>query len=285
MQVRISSVAISVQRCTGIGCYPLSGVYRDKLIIIHMLGGMSCLDGVQCFFRQERDGRGGGSEQRQEVLRAATCASVYEPSLSDLPDSEASGVKEGADVDNVCVQESEITEGLLDEDVALDGVVSTLSEVTVWSPPCSASTILQAAPVTKALRCDTPRSSETRIKEKPLHIEEYCHVEEKPLHIECHDQKFEDTSEKSGSPSPAGGRRPQKIQNLKCQVKRGDSPWSSVTPLGELTMVGNHIWYGPGTQSSSPHDIIPNAAAAMRSLHLLAAEAQAKFYESARYHS
>ena len=97
---------------------------------------MSCLDGLQCLFRQEQDGRGGGSEQRQEVLRAATGASVYEPSLSDLPDSEASGVKEGAAVDNVCVEDYEIMVGLPVEDVALDGVACMICGLNIYGVVC-----------------------------------------------------------------------------------------------------------------------------------------------------
>ncbi len=119
---------------------------------------MSFLDCLHCFFRQEeQDGREG------------------EPGLSDSRDSEPSGVKEGAAVDNVYVEDYEIMEGLLVEDVALDGVASTLSEVTVFFPPCSAPAILQVAPATKALRSDPPCSSETRFKPKPESIVEYCH--------------------------------------------------------------------------------------------------------------
>ena len=219
MQVRISSVAISVQVRSEIGCYPLSGAYRDNLLIIHKLSDMSCFDGLLCLFRQSsvlQDGRGGGSEQSQEVLCAATCAFVDEPGLSDLLDSEASGVKEGAAVDNGCVEDYEIMEGLLVEDVALDGVASTLSEVTVISPPCSAPAIMQAAPATKALRSDRTCSSESRFS----------------------------------------------------------------APTLDVTIVGNHVWSGPRTQTSSPDDIIPDAAAALRSLTRLALEAQRKFLTS-----
>ncbi len=252
MQVRISSVAISVQRRTGIGCYPLSGAYRDKLLIIHKLGGMSCLDGLQCLFRQEQDGQEGG------------------PGLSDLRDSEPSGVKEGAAVDNVCAEDSEKMEGFLDEDV------SSLSEVTVCSPPCSAPAILQAAPATKALRPDPPCSSNTRFKPKLEPIVECCRCSPADLY-RC---GIPGCQEIQDAQHTKAWRRPQKIKNRKWQAKAGASPCSSETRFGDLTIVGNHVWYGPGTLTGSPGEIIPDAAAALRSLTSLALEAQREFLTS-----
>ena len=56
MQVRISSVAISVQGRTEIGCYPLSGAYRDKLLspagvkrpIMKAMKGKKCQNFRRC---------------------------------------------------------------------------------------------------------------------------------------------------------------------------------------------------------------------------------------------
>ena len=99
-------------------------------------------------------------------------------------------------------------------------VASTLSEVTVISPPCSAPAILQAAPATKALRSDRTCSSESRFS----------------------------------------------------------------APTLDFTIVGNHVWTGPRTQTSSLDDIIPDAAAALRSLTRLALEAQRKLLNSGVLH-
>ena len=212
---------------------------------------MSCLDGLQCLFRQEQDGREGG------------------PGLSDLRDSEPSGVKEGAAVDNVCAEDSENMEGFLDEDV------SSLSEVTVCSPPCSAPAILQAAPATKALRPDPPCSRDTRFKPKPEPIVECCSCSPADLY---RPQEIQDAQHAKA------WRRPKKIKNRKWQAQARASPCSSETRFGDLRIIGNHVWYGPGTLTGSPGEIIPDAAAALRSLTRLALEAQTEFLDSTAKH-
>ena len=109
-------------------------------------------------------------------------------------------------------------------------------EVTVFSPPCSAPAILQAAPATKALRSDPPCSSETRFKAKPESIVEYCHccgrataaglyfcgilgcghnfapccmrvLGPRSLKCKCHDQEIEDAQHTKAL------RRPKKQKN------------------------------------------------------------------------
>ena len=105
MQVRISSVAISVQGRTEIGCYPLSGAYLDKLLII-VFKIMKAMKGKKCQnFR--RCGRKAKSSRAKFCLpcfkenaaakaRSGTGNSQAKGVMGNAGNSRAKGVKDNA---------------------------------------------------------------------------------------------------------------------------------------------------------------------------------------------